>query len=212
MVSCSRLCFIALVLVFLCASCAKQLSPREVVTEFWSSIEQGDVRGVKRRITTAQASAFKSLDHLLPISGSKIERTIIEAESATVETIVTIDADKPLDFPLKTYLVLEDNNWKVDYERTIAVVDNAGKLAAIITKVHEFGNALQEGIDRSIQEFESTLPQIEQELSRIEDQIKHHVPELRKRIESFTKELERGIKSPPEKPEPGSKTMESIQI
>lgn len=206
-----RLPIVLVALTFLC-SCAKPLSPQEVATEFWTAVQQGDAAKVKRHITTAEALKFESLDHLLPISKSIVERTVIDAGTATVDTTVTIDADKPLDFPLKTYLVLEEQKWKVDYERTIAAVDNAGKLAAVISKVHEFGSAIQEGIDRSIEEFEQTLPQIEQELSRIEGQIKHHVPELRQRIESFTKELEKALKTPPEKIEKPRDTNESIQI
>jgi hypothetical protein len=206
-----RLHFYVFALALLC-SCAKSLSPQEVAAEFWAAVEQGDAAKVKRHITTGQAIEFESLNHLLPISNAQIERTVIEAKTATVDTTVTIDSDKPLNFPLKTHLVLEEQKWKIDYERTMAAVDNAGKLATVISKVHEFGNALQQGIDRSIQEFESTLPQIEQELSRIESQIKHHVPELRKRIENFTKELEKAIKTPPKNNETPPQVNEPIQI
>ena len=76
------------------------------------------------------------------------------------------------------------------------------KLAAVIGKVHEFGAALQEGIDQSVKELEKTLPQIEQELSQIEDQIKQHVPELRRRLENFARELEDAVKIPPQKAKP----------
>jgi len=180
--------------------CGSPSTPLDVATEFWAAIEAGDTRAVKRRITTAEAGALESLDDVLPISASKLTKIVIDGNVASVDTTVTVEGDKPLDFPLKTYLVLEQETWKVDYARTIDAVGNAGKLAAVIAKVHEFGDALQEGIERSVEELEHTLPQIEQELSRIEGQIKQHVPELRKRLEQFTKELENAMKRPPGTP------------
>ena len=197
--NCARI--ILLLLTVLLAACSKPSTPVEVASGFWSAIEAGDARMVKRRITAVEAASLESLDDVLPISGAELGRIIIDGREATIDTTVTVTGDKPLEFPLKTYLVLEDEDWKVDYGRTIEAVANAGKLAAVIDKVHEFGNTLQQGIERSVQELEHTLPQIEQELSRIEDQIKQHAPELRKRIEQFTQELEEAMKRPP-KPAP----------
>ena len=203
--STSRLCL--LLFMLLSMSCGKDLTPQQVAGKFWAGIERGDARAVKRHVTAADSLSLRTLDDVLPISNTKLNRVVIENETAYIDTTVTVDGDKPLDFPLKTYLVVEDGDWKVDYQRTISAVASAGKLAAVIGKVHEFGAALQQGIDRSMQELEQTLPQIEQELSRIEDQIKQHVPELRKRLENFTHQLEDAIKNPPEKvkpDEPGS--------
>jgi hypothetical protein len=197
-----------LLLVLLNASCAQDLTPRDVAVRFWNAIEQGDTRAVKHYVTAADAAALESLDRVLPITKSELKRTVIEDESAFVDTTVTVDGDKPLDFPLRTYLVREDQRWKVDYERTISAVATAGKLAAVIDKVHEFGDTLQQGIDRSVEQLEQTLPEIERELSRIEDQIKQQVPELRKRLENFTRELKDALENPPRQkedpaPEPG---------
>lgn len=183
-------------------SCGQNLSPQEVAGKFWAGIEQSNARLVKRHITAADVAALENLDDVLPITSPRLSRIVIEGDSAYIDTTVTVDGDKPLDFPLKTYLVVEDGKWKVEYQRTISAVGNAGKLAAVIGKVHEFGAALQEGIDQSVKELEKTLPQIEQELSRIEDQIKQHVPELRQRLENFAHELEDALKNPPQKTKP----------
>jgi len=201
----------ATLLVVFTAACAQNLTPQDVAGRFWAAIEQGDAHAVKRYVTAADAAALESLDDVLPITHSVLKRTVIEDDSAFIDTTVTVEGDRPLDFPLKTYLVLEDKHWKVDYERTISSVASAGKLAVIIDKVHEFSMALHKGIDRSVRELEQTLPQIEQELSRIEDQIKQHVPELRKRLENFTRELEEAMKFPP-KPEETADPEATIAI
>ncbi len=189
-----RFCFI--LLITLNASCAHQLTPQDVAEHFWAAIEQDDIRAVKRHVTAADAVALDSLDDILPVTNTVLERTVIEQETAFIDTTVTVGEDKPLSFPLKTYLVMEDKRWKIDYAKTISAVATAGKLAAIINKVHDFGSALQQGIDRSVQELDHTLPQIEHELSRIEDQLKQQIPELRKRLEHFARQLEEAIKNP----------------
>ncbi|MFT4560668.1 MAG: hypothetical protein ACI9BW_000402 [Gammaproteobacteria bacterium] len=185
-------------LVILSAGCAKDLTPQEAASHFWTAVQNGDAAEVRRYITAAEALTLKSLDGVLPISKSAFERTVTEGTTAYVDTTITVTSDKPLNFPLKTYLILEDKQWKVDYGKTIASVETAGRLAGVISRIHEFGTALQEGIDRSVKEFENTLPQIEQELSRFEDQIKQHVPELKKRLDKFARELGESLKDLPE--------------
>ena len=204
---------LVLLLTATLVACSRPSTPVEVASEFWAALEAGDSRIVKRRITAAQAAALESLDDVLPITATELGRIVIDGREATIDTTITVAGDKPLEFPLKTYLVLEDEAWKVDYGKTMEAVANAGKLAAVIDKVHEFGDTLQQGIERSVQELEHTLPQIERELSRIEDQIKQHVPELRKRLEQFTQELEEAMKRPPASPPAAEEeTDESVEI
>lgn len=204
--------FLVLLIATLTA-CDKPSTPVEVAAEFWEALQTGDAGKVKRHITAAEATSLESIEQVLPISGAKLGRIVIDERTATIDTTITVSGDKPLEFPLKTYLVVEDEDWKVDYARTVEAVANAGKLAAVIEKVHEFGDTLQQGIERSVQELEHTLPQIEQELSRIEEQIKQHVPELRKRLEQFTQELEEAMKRPPAPPPPvAAETEESVEI
>ena len=188
------------------AACAAKPGPADVAAAFWNAIEAGNTRAVKRHVTAADAALLENLDDVLPISNAELSRIVIDGEKASVDTTVTVDGDKPLDFPLKTHLVLEGDDWKVDYRRTIDAVASAGKLAAMLSKVHEFGDALQEGIERSVDELEQALPKIEQELSRFEQQMKQRMPELRERLEEFTRELEEAIKRPPpaDPSEPGA--------
>lgn len=204
---------LVLLLIAGLTACGKPSTPVEVASEFWKALEAGNAGLVKRHITAAEAASLESIDQVLPISNAELGRIVIDGRAATIDTSITVTGDKPLEFPLKTYLVLEDEDWKVDYARTIEAVANAGKLAAVIEKVHEFGDTLQQGIERSVQELEHTLPQIEQELSRIEEQIKQHVPELRKRLEQFTQELEEAMKRPPApSPPAAAEPEESVEI
>ena len=202
----------SLLLVVINTSCANDLSPQEVAGLFWDGIEQGDADKVKRYITAADVIQLNSLDKVLPITEAKLARTVIDADFATIDTRVTVAGDKPVEFPLKTYLVLENDVWKIDYDKTINAVATAGKLAAVMDKVHDFSNALQDGIDRSVQELENTLPQIEEELSRIESHIKQQVPALRERLEKFAQELEDLLESPRESEKQVQKEEDPVEI
>ena len=204
--------FILLLLAVINASCTQQLTPQKVAREFWVALEQGNPQGVKRHIRATDVLALGSLDEVLPIVSFELERTIIEMDIATIDTTVIINADRPLQFPLKTYLVLEDDRWKVNYEKTVNAVETAAKLATVIGKVHEFGDALQEGIDRSMGQLEATLPQIEQELSRFEEQIKQHLPELSKRLEGFSHELDKAITPAPKTERDENETEGTLAI
>ena len=117
--------FFPLLLALLSVSCGQPLSPQDVAGKFWAGIEQSNVRLVKRHITAADVVALKNLDDVLPISNPRLSRIVIENETAYIDTTVTVDGDKPLDFPLKTYLVIEDGSWKVDYQRTMSAVGNS---------------------------------------------------------------------------------------
>lgn len=184
-----------LLFIVLNVSCTQKLDPREVAREFWTGIEQSNVQIVRRHITAADARSLNDLDNLLPIANPRLNRIIIENNTAHIDTVVAVYDGKPLDFPLKTYLTIEDRTWKVNYHRTINAVTNQGKLATVVSKIRDFSSALREGIDQSAKKLEQTLPQIEQELSRIEDQINQHVPDLRQRLKHFARQLEDAIKN-----------------
>lgn len=184
-----------LLFIALSFSCAQKHDPQKVAREFWTGIEQSNAQIVRRHITAADARSLNDLDNLLPIANPRLNRIVIENNTAYIDTVVTVYGDKPLDFPLKTYLIIEDGTWKVSYYRTIDVVTKKGKLAAIVGKIRDFSNALREEIDQSGEKLERALPQIEQELSRIEDQINQHVPELRQRLKHFARQLEDAIKN-----------------
>ena len=60
---------------------------------------------MKRHIRATDVLALGSLDEVLPIVSFELERTIIEMNIAIIDTTVIINAETPLQFLLKTYLV-----------------------------------------------------------------------------------------------------------
>jgi hypothetical protein len=185
--------FIAIIAMSLSA-CSRDLTPIEVAERFWSAVQSSDAAKVKRYVSHDDAEALESLDDVLPIEQVKLGRTVIDSDRAVVATTATLSGDNPVDMPINTYLLLEDGRWKIDYDQTISSVRVNGQIAEIISKVRDFGKALQDGIDKSVAELERSLPKIESELKRLESELKQKVPELRQKLEGFARDLEDAIK------------------
>lgn len=183
------------IIVFLTA-CSGPDTPQVVTQKFWTAVESGKAKEVKKFVSAKDKTSIGTLEEILPISNVSYGKIVIDGTRASVETTITLESDQSMDLPITTHLVKEGNRWAVDYERTIYTITAAGKVAAVINQFKDFGIALKDGIGRSVTELEKTLPSIEKELEKMEDQIQQAVPELRSRFENFSKQLEQALSAP----------------
>lgn len=198
-------CFHALIYTVLgltLLACSKPQTPEEVAANFWQAIDSGKPSNVKKYISAKDQITMESLQNVMPISDISFGKIVIDGNTASVDTNVTLEGDRPTDLPINTHLLKENERWTVDYERTMNTIIAAGKVAAVINQFKDIGNAVKEGIERSVVEFEKTLPSIEKELSNMEQQIQQAVPELKSRFENFSKQLEQALAAPIENSEP----------
>ena len=192
-------CFRSLTYVFLVLAilaCSKPQTPEEVAANFWQAIESGKPSQVKKHVSAKDQITMESLQNVLPITDISFGKIIIDGNIASVGTLVTLESDKSMELPIDTHLIKENERWAVDYERTINTIIAAGKVAAVINQFKDIGNAVKEGIGRSVVELEKTLPDIEKELNNMEQQIQQAVPELKSRFENFSKQLEQALAAP----------------
>jgi len=108
-----------------------------------------------------------------------------------------LDGDTPVPLTIETRMVLEDEQWRVDYQATVNEISTRSELAAVIGKIGAIGDTLKQGIEQSVEEMTRALPSIEQELSKLESQIKQAMPELREKLEQFSRHMEEALKVPP---------------
>lgn len=185
-------------------ACSKPQTPQEVATSFWQAIESGKPNKVKKYVSAKDQITMESLQNVMPISNISFGKIVIDGDLASVDTVVTLQSDQDMELPINTHLLNENDRWVVDYERTINTIVAAGKVAAVINQFKDIGNAVKEGIGRSVEELEKTLPNIEQELSNMEQQIQQAVPELKSRFENFSRQLEQAFSAPLENPSQGN--------
>lgn len=205
---------LSITLLYACLSlaivaCSKPQTPEEVAASFWHAIASGKPSQVKKHVSAKDHITMESLQNVMPISDVSFGKIIIDGTVASVDTMVTLEGDRPMDLPVATHLVKENERWTVDYERTINTIIAAGKVAAVINQFKDIGTALKEGIGRSVVELEKTLPSIEKELSNMEQQIQQAVPELKSRFENFSRQLEQALAAPLENTDPDSGAPES---
>ena len=195
---------VVLTLFALLSGCARPLPPQDVADRFWRAVITQHPAKIRRYVREQDQATLKDDPEIMPISQFELGRVLNDGESATIETRITLDADKPVSLKIDTELVREGERWRVDYTATIDDISTQSQLAQIIGQIENIGGALADGIDKSVAEMKKILPEIERQLSRIEAEIKQRVPELRERIEEFSKRIEESLKLPPEEQEPAA--------
>ena len=188
-----------LLLAGMCAlliSCGKPKTPQEVADNFWRAVESGNPNQVKKHVSAKDQITMDSLQNIMPITEISFGKIVIDGDIASVDTTVTLEGDRTMELPINTHLIKENKQWTVDYERTINTIVAAGKVAAVINQFKDIGNIVREGIEQSVDELEKAMPNIEEELSNLEQQIQQAVPALKSRFENFSKQLEQALSEP----------------
>lgn len=202
---------VALISLAMLSGCARPLPPQDVADRFWRAIITQHPAKIRRYVREEDQATLKDDPEILPVSEFELGRVVIDGESATIETRITLDADKPVALKIDTELVREGERWRVDYTATIDDISTQSQLAQVIGQIENIGGAIADGIDKSVDEMKKMLPEIERQLSRIEAEIKQRMPELRERLEEFSKSIEESLKLPPEEQGPPA-PPETIEI
>ena len=74
-------------------------------------------------------------ENILPLDEIILGKTVIDGDSAWVDTTVTISGDKPYTLPIKTVLIRENKQWKVDYEATMKWVSKGSSVYSVISGI-----------------------------------------------------------------------------
>jgi len=191
----TQLSYFALgVLLLLGTGCEQQLNPMQVTQRFWQAVEAQDRGAVRLFVTRESVEAVRAADGILPLSTTGFGKTTIEGERAQVETTVALAGDKPVPVPLKTYLRQEDGRWKVEYQQTVGALSERGDLAAWLARLREFNQQFSRQVDRSIEDLQRALPEIEREFKQFEESVNEQIPALKEELEEFGRKLEEALK------------------
>ena len=176
--------------------CAANLSPIEVSDKFWTAVKNGDGQMASGYVTSGSLESLKKqhLDQdILPINNVSFGKTVIDGEQAWVDTDVEIAGHDPFPLPLKTVLLMENKQWKVDYGKTVAAVSKTNSVARVLGELNNLGEQFNDKLNQSLDEIERTLPQVQKEIEKIEDNMRQKLPELQQRLEEFMRQLEEAL-------------------
>lgn len=172
-------------LLFLLSGCQAVLTPEQVTTEFWEAMVEGDLDSA-RKYATQETQQLVTKQQNMEDATLKTGVVLIDGSNATVSTIITLkkpESNKVLSFD--TVLLKENDQWKVDYHRTLNNLSNL-----------PFGD-----IFKSLRGIGETInKELEQQIPLFDKQIKSFSEELTRQLDEFRRQLEKPV--PPEKQEP----------
>ena len=203
-----KLIFLSFVCLFSTA-CDESLYPVDVAEKFWRAIKDKDVRGIQKYSTEDSLVGEELSENILPLDEIVLGKTVIDGDSAWVDTTVIITGDKPLTLPLRTVLTRENKQWKVDYDETIKLVSKGSSVSRIISSIRNMREDLTAELNRSMEEIQKAIPEVKEEIEKIEESLLEYVPELKKQIEEFVNDLREAIKGLGEESGESTETTET---
>jgi len=186
------LLFLSCICLFI-TSCNEGLYPIDVAEGFWRAVKDKDAKAIQKYSTNISLKEDELGENILPLDEITLGKTVIDGESAWVDTTVTISGDKPFTIPLRTELVRENKRWKVDYNATIKLVSQGSAVSNVINSIRNMSKDLAEELNESMEEIQKTIPEVTKEIEKIEESLLEHIPELKKQIEEFVRDLKDAI-------------------
>ena len=188
-----KLIFITSICLFM-TGCAEGLYPIDVSEGFWRAVKDKDIKAIERYSTEDSLTGDELSENILPLDEIVLGKTVIDGDGAWVDTTVTISGDKPYTLPIKTVLIRDKRQWKVDYQATMKWVSKGSSVYSVISGIRNMSEALAEELNQSMEDIQKAIPEIKEEVEEIEESLLKHVPELKKQIKEFVEDLEEAIK------------------
>lgn len=188
-----KLIFITSICLFM-TGCAEGLYPIDVSEGFWRAVKDKDIKAIEKYSTEDSLTGDELSENILPLDEIVLGKTVIDGDGAWVDTTVTISGDKPYTLPIKTVLIRDKRQWKVDYQATMKWVSKGSSVYNVISGIRNMSEALAEELNQSMEDIQKAIPEIKEEVEEIEESLLEHVPELKKQIKEFVDDLEEAIK------------------
>ncbi|MEN8181200.1 MAG: hypothetical protein ABFS46_01550 [Myxococcota bacterium] len=149
--------------------CGAGERPEDVARLFWEAVRDGDVQTAKRLASTPSAGLVEPTVAELSIGTVLVGEPLRNAESALVATtLVTVQDGAELDASFHTYLVREEERWRVDVassraelRKGIFVAGMRGIGEAVGEGVNEIGEVLRQGAEELQDALREALDELE---------------------------------------------------
>ena len=180
----------AVSLGLLLSACQSPDTPQQVAQHFWQAVIEDRPDAAAEYSTLQNAGNYDRFS--LNWSGFQpsFGKIIIDNDRSTVEsTFLPPAGQEEKARKLTTYLVLQAEEWKVDYQKTgEALIPK--KAANLGERLNRLGKTLSEQLDNSADELNTELEQLGDKLEDLTDRIGD---EAARGLESFSIELEKSL-------------------
>ena len=184
-------------LLFCCAllSCQSPMTPLHVAEKFWLGIQHKNIALIKKYSSLDSINDSDDIGQFAGVTDIRFGKIIIDGDFAEIETSVAISSDKKtMDISLKTYLIHDNDAWKVNYGKSLLPLMINQDMTELFGGIQELTEEFAEEIEDSIEEFkEKVMPEIKSKLEQAEQELREKLPVLKNMIDEFLQELEKSI-------------------
>ncbi len=170
-----------LLALFALQGCGSHAPPEEVAKNFWDAVVANDSEKIQQYVaknTLEDASLLSNKEKML--NAVEIGAVTTKDDHAQAETTLIGESDgKPTRLPVTTYLVLEDDDWKVHGQQSVNALVSASMnlmMNDLTGNISGLGQALSDSLSGGFQEFISAFnkeaPNIQKELEKLADEDK----------------------------------------
>lgn len=154
------------------SGCQTGKSPEDVTSQFWQALAQGQIDKAKDHATENSQQLVNSQD-IEKNSVIEIGEAVIEDSDASVPTTI-MRHKKRITFD--TVLLLEKDQWKVDYLQTQMNISMV-PLGDVFKSLQNLGGAFTKQLERQ-------LPLIQKEMESLGDGLKKQIDEFGRSLEN----------------------------
>lgn len=179
-----------LCLVLMLSACIGEKTPQEVAHSFWGSVISNDANGAVKYSTLTDVNQYDGFDRdwkgLTPTWG----RIVIEGEQASIVSRFS-DTENPAHDGLTfaTFLVRQDDEWKVDYARTGKEL-RGGALGQLFGQLKRIGESLSSQFNATSDDLGVKMERLGEELEELSGSLGEQASES---IEKYSEGLRRSI-------------------
>ena len=169
-------------------ACQSTKTAEDITLAFWSAIANNNLE-LAKKYCSAQSSPLlsSSQHHAFKNTTLNYGKIVIDGNQATVETRIIPDGSNTKESSFITFLLKEDNHWKVDYQRSSKSLENS----QLFTDLFKSLNRLSDTVNK----------ELEQKIPLIENGIKSFEREFKQKIDDLENEFNRSFPQKQQKPD-----------
>ena len=191
-----------LITLFSLSACFEQNTPQEVSEDFWQAVISDDINDIIKYSTLNEAQAYDDFSQNFNKMQASWGKIIIEGNQASIDTILSNPNDtKAVKKEFRTYLVLQNEEWKVNYAQTRENM-RGDVFSNLFDQLNQLGDNNSQQFNNSTDSFNAEMERMHKELNELSDSINQQATEsinkyaeiLRKKMDELTDSIERALK------------------
>lgn len=194
-------CFLRVILfsflILPLAACFGPKTPQDVASTFWKAVLENDVKDAVAYSTLSDPQHYDGFSMEWAGYQSSFGKVIIEDKEASIDTEMIGPANTGQESKsFITYLVIRNNEWKVDYDRTKHSI-HGGPLGELFSRLDQVGDDLSKQLESSADALKLEMERLGKEFEKLSktfgQQASESLEKYAEQLRDSLKELEESI-------------------